>query len=76
MAIKDIKEKIISDAKIEANKIINDANNKAKEIREKGVKEARGIKSKILNKTNQEILLKKGKIITEANLEAKKNILS
>jgi len=30
MAIKDIKEKIISDAKIEANKIINDANNKAK----------------------------------------------
>lgn len=75
MAIKDIKEKIISDAKIEANKIINDANNKAKEIREKGVKEARDIKSKILNKTNQEILLKKGKIITEANLEAKKNIL-
>ncbi|MFH1002198.1 MAG: V-type ATP synthase subunit E [bacterium] len=76
MAIKDIKEKIISDAKIEASKIINDANNKAKEIREKGVKEARGIKSKILNKTNQEIVLKEGKIITEANLEAKKNILS
>jgi len=75
MAIKDIKEKIISDAKIEANKIIDEANNKAKEIREKGVKEARDIRSKILNKTNQEILLKKGKIITEANLEAKKNIL-
>jgi len=75
MAIKDIKEKIISDAKIEANKIIDEANNKAKEIKEKGEKEARDIKSKILNKTNQDILLKKGKIITEANLEAKKNIL-
>jgi len=76
MAIKDIKEKIISDAKIEANKIIDEANNKAKEIKEKGEKEARDIRSKILNKTNQDILLKKGKIITEANLEAKKNILS
>ena len=75
MAIKDIKEKIISDAKIEANKIINNAKNKAKKIREKGVKEARDIKSKVLNKTNQEILFKKGRIITEANLEAKKNIL-
>lgn len=76
MAIKDIKEKIIFDAKIEANKIIDEANNKAKEIKEKGEKEARDIKSKILNKIDQEILLKKGKIITEANLEAKKNILS
>lgn len=76
MAIKDIKEKIISNAKIEANKIIDKANNKAKEIKEKGEKEARDIKSKILNRIDQEILLKKGKIITEANLEAKKNILS
>lgn len=76
MAIKDIKEKIISDAKIEAIKIIDEANNKAKEIKEKGEKEARDIKSKILNKIDQEILLKKGKIITEANLEAKKNILA
>ncbi len=76
MAIKDIKEKIIFDAKIEANKIIDEANNKAKEIKEKGEKEARDIKSKILNKIDQEILLKKGKIITEANLEAKKNILA
>lgn len=76
MAIKDIKEKIISNAKIEANKIIDEANNKAKEIKEKGEKEARDIKSKILNKIDQEILLKKGKIITEANLEAKKNILA
>lgn len=76
MAIKDIKEKIMSDAKIEANKIIDEANNKAKEIKEKGEKEARDIKSKILNKIDQEILLKKGKIITEANLEAKKNILA
>jgi len=76
MAIKDIKEKIISDAKIEAIKIIDETNNKAKEIKEKGEKEARDIKSKILNKIDQEILLKKGKIITEANLEAKKNILA
>lgn len=75
MAIKDIKDKIISDSKIEASKIIDGANNKAREINEKGVQEVKDVKSKIMNKTNQEILLKKGQIITEANLEAKKNIL-
>jgi V/A-type H+-transporting ATPase subunit E len=75
MAIKDIKAKIISDAEIEANKIINEATNKAKEIKEEAEKEARDIKSKILKRINQEILFKKGKIITEANLEAKKTIL-
>ncbi|MEN3190721.1 MAG: V-type ATP synthase subunit E [Atribacterota bacterium] len=76
MSIKDIKEKIISDAKNKANKIIEDANNKAKEIREKAKKESEDIKLKILNRINQEILLKKGKIITEANLGARKTILS
>lgn len=75
MAIKDIKAKIISDAEIEANKIINEAANKAKEIKEEAEKEGRDIKSKILKRINQEILFKKGKIITEANLEAKKTIL-
>jgi V/A-type H+-transporting ATPase subunit E len=75
MAIKDIKAKIISDAEIEANKIINEATNKAKEIKEEAEKEGRDIKSKILKRINQEILFKKGKIITEANLEAKKTIL-
>ena len=75
MAIKDIKAKIISDAEIEANKIINEATNKAKEIEEEAEKEARDIKSKILKRINQEILFKKGKIITEANLEAKKTVL-
>ncbi len=76
MAIKDIKEKIISDAKNKANKIIEDANNKAKEIRKKAKIESEDIKLKILNRIKQEILLKKGKIITEANLEARKTILS
>jgi V/A-type H+-transporting ATPase subunit E len=75
MAIKDIKAKIISAAEIEANKIINEATNKAKEIKEEAEKEGRDIKSKILKRINQEILFKKGKIITEANLEAKKTIL-
>ena len=75
MAIKDIKDKIISDAKNKACKIIDEANSKAGKIKEKGEKEAKDIKFKILNEINQERLLKKGKIITEANLEAKKTIL-
>jgi V/A-type H+-transporting ATPase subunit E len=76
MAIKDIKARIISDAEIEANKIINEANCKLKEIKEKVEEEVKDVKSKILKRINQEILLNKRKIITEANLEAKKAILS
>jgi len=75
MAIKDIKAKIVSDAEIKADKIINEATNKTKEIKEEAEKESRDIKSNILKRINQEILFKKGKIITEANLEARKTIL-
>ncbi|MBU4511453.1 V-type ATP synthase subunit E [bacterium] len=76
MTIKDISEKIISDAKIQADNIISQAEDKAKEIIEKGKKEADNIKKTILYKINQEASLKKSKILTEANLGAKKTILS
>jgi V/A-type H+-transporting ATPase subunit E len=76
MTIKDIKEKIITDAKIQANNIISQAEDKAKEIIKKGEKEADNIKKIVLNRNKQEGLLKKSKILTEANLKAKKTILS
>jgi len=76
MALKEIKEKIIAEAKEEADKIIEEANKKAQEIREKTEKEIENTRSKILNQSQQEISLKRGKIVTEANLEARKNILS
>ena len=75
MTIKDINDKIISDAKIQANKIIAQAEDNATNIIKKGEKEADNVKKAILYKINQEATLKKGKIVTEANLEAKKTIL-
>ncbi len=75
MTIKDINDKIISDAKIQANKIIAQAEDNATNIIKKGEKEADNVKKAILYKINQEASLKKGKILTEANLEAKKTIL-
>ena len=75
MTIKDINEKIISDAQIQADKIITQAEDKTKEIIKKGKEEADNIKNIILGKNNQEASLKKNKILTEANLEARKTIL-
>jgi len=76
MTIKDISEKIISDARIQADKIIAQAEDNANNIIKKGKKEADNIKNIILYKYNQEASLIKSKILTEANLEARKNILS
>ena len=75
MTIKDINNKIISDARIQAEKIIAQAEDNANNIIKKGRKEADDIKKKILYKINQEASLKKSKILTEANLEARKTIL-
>lgn len=76
MTIKDINEKIMSDAQIQADKIITQAEDNANNIIKKGEKEADNIKNIILGKNNQEASLKKSKILTEANLEARKTILS
>lgn len=76
MTIEDISEKIISDARIQADKIIAQAEDNANNIIKKGEKEANNIKNIILRKNNQEASLKKSKILTEANLRAKKTILS
>jgi len=75
MTIKDISEKIISDAKIQADKIIAQAEDNSNNIIKKGKKEADNIKNIILYKCNQEASLKKSKILTEANLGVKKTIL-
>ena len=75
MTIKDINNKIISDARIQAEKIITQAEDNANNIIKKGEKEANNIKNVILYKNTQEASLKKSKILTEANLKAKKTIL-
>jgi len=76
MSVKDISEKIMSDARIQADKIIAQSEDNANNIIKKGKKAADNIKNVILYKYNQEASLRKSKILTEANLEAKKIILS
>ncbi len=75
MTIKDINNKIISDARIQAEKIITQAEDNANNIIKKGEKEANNVKNVISYKNTQEASLKKSKILTEANLKAKKTIL-
>ena len=76
MTIRDINNKIISDARIQAENIIAQAEDNENNIIKKGEKEADNIKNIILYKKNQEAFLKKSKILTEANLGVKKTILS
>jgi V/A-type H+-transporting ATPase subunit E len=76
MTIKEIKEKIISDAQIKADEIIFQAESEANELINKGKKEAENIKNNILTKNRQEALLRKNKILTEAHLNARKTLLS
>ncbi len=76
MTIKEIKEKIISDTQTRVDEIIFQAESKANEIINKGKKEAENIKNNILSKNRQEGILRKNKILTEANLNARKTILS
>ena len=76
MSIKEIKEKILSDAKLDTEKIILQAESKANDILEKGKKEAETIRKSIMTLHMQDGSLKKNKILTDANLNARKTILN
>lgn len=76
MPIKDIKDKIIEDALHEKEKIIKEANENIKKIRDNNQKELNSIKNNIMERCEQEAELKEKNIITEARLEANKEILS
>jgi len=76
MSIKEIKEKILADAQANVDKMIVQAESKAKELLDKGKREADNIKKDITANHKQEGLLKKNKILTDANLNAKKTLLN
>jgi V/A-type H+/Na+-transporting ATPase subunit E len=76
MPIKDIKDKIIEDARNEKEKIIKEAQEKIENMKNQAQKESNAIKNQIMERYKQEANLKEKKIITEARLEAKKDILS
>ena len=76
MSLKDIKEKILLDASQVKNRIWEDAKIKIEGIKKQESKENETIEYSILEKYRQEAELKEKKIITEARLNAKKDLLS
>jgi V/A-type H+-transporting ATPase subunit E len=76
MPIKDIKEKIIKDALEEKEKIIKDAEIKIENFKKQQKEENESIRRDIMERYMQEAELKEKKIITEAKLNAKKDILA
>ena len=76
MSIKEIKEKILRDALDEKAKILKDAEEKIANLKSQFGKEIEAVQKEILDRYNQEADLKEKKIITEAILNSKKDILS
>ena len=76
MSIKEIKEKILQDALSERENILKDAEVEIANIKNQAKREIESIQKEILGRYSQEAELKEKKIITEANLDSKKNILS
>lgn len=76
MPIKDIKDKILENALQEKDKIIEEAKNEVEKIKEEAKNEIEKIKNNILQDYKQEADIKENKIITEAKLNANKDILS
>lgn len=76
MSINEIKEKILGDALEEKRKIQKKAEIEIEKIKNLAKKEIESIKKEILERYNQESELKEKKIITEAILNTKKDILS
>lgn len=76
MSLKDIKEKILLDASQVKDRIWEDAKIKIEGIKKQESKENETIEYSILEKYRQEAELKEKKIITEARLNAKKDLLS
>ena len=75
MPIKDIKDKILENAFQEKDKIIEEAKKEVEKIKEEAKNEIEKIKNNILQDYKQEADIKENKIITEAKLNANKDIL-
>ena len=76
MSIKEIKEKILQDALNEKEEVLKDAEVKIASLKNQFEKEIESIQREILDRYNQEAGQKEKKIITEAILNSKKDILS
>jgi len=76
MSLEKILEKIIDDANAEADKIILESREKAEEIKEKAEKEALQLAEALAKEADRQGQLEASRLITQARLETKINILS
>jgi len=76
MSLENILKKIINDAQAEADRIILESQKKAAEIKEKARKEASDLAEALVKEAERQGHLEASRIITQARLEKKINILS
>ena len=76
MSLEKILKKIIDDAQTEADKTILESQRKAREIKEKAQKEASDLAEALVKEAERQGHLEASRIITQARLEKKINILS
>ncbi len=76
MSLEKILEKIIDDAKAEADKIILDSRKKAEEIKKEAEKEASELAEALIVEAERQGHLEASRLVTQARLETKIGILS
>lgn len=76
MSLEKILEKIIDDAQTEAGKIILESQKKAAEIKEKAQNEASDLAEVLVKEAERQGQLEASRIVTQARLEKKINMLS
>jgi len=76
MSLEKILEKIINDAQAEADSIISESQKKAEEIKEAARKEASTLAAALMEEAERKANLKASRLITQARLEKRIDILS
>lgn len=76
MSIKNITDKILSDAKAKEKDILESSNSDAKKLVESKINEAKALEKQIMSKAKEEALSKQNRIIQSAELKVRNEKLS
>jgi V/A-type H+-transporting ATPase subunit E len=71
-----IKEQILEDAQVDAERIITEAEDRARALKEKKAEEAGNLRQRLIEESSLKAQERKRRMLTAANLEMKKNILA
>lgn len=76
MSLKQILKRIVDDAQVEVDKIVQESQEKAADIKAKAEQEASGLAEALVKEVEKKSDLETSRIITQARLEVKIRILS